>query len=292
MNKYLLKLEVKSFNLKYTLDCGQCFRWDKLYENDDDKYNPIYEYIGVISDRVVNIRQEGNSIYINSDKEDNLKEVIYQYFDLYTDYESLEKQISKVDNNIDIAVQNTTGIRILNQPIFETIISYIISSNNNISRIRKSVKAISTKYGTSTFFENKEYYLFPSIEQLALADIDNLLECGVGFRARYIIHTVQKILEEPKYIDKLKELSTAEVKEKLMKLNGIGPKVSDCIMLFSLNRREVFPIDVWIKRIMERIYFHKDMSLKEIESFAKDKFGSNSGIIQQHLFYNVREGRL
>ncbi len=292
MNKYLLKIDVKTFNLKYTLDCGQCFRWDKLYENEEDKLNLVYEYIGVISDRVVNITQKGDTIYVNSDKEDGLKEAISEYFDLYTDYEKLEEKISEIDCNVALAARNTNGIRILNQPVFETIISYIISANNNISRIRRSVNTISKKYGTKVNFENKEYYLFPTEEQLSLADIDNLLESGAGFRARYIKRTVEKILNEPGYIENLKPLSTCDVKEKLMMLDGVGPKVSDCILLFSLKRKEVFPIDVWIKRIMEKIYLGRKTSIKEIEKFAKDKFGENSGIVQQHLFYNVREGIL
>lgn len=290
MNKYLLKIDIKSFNLKYTLECGQCFRWTKLYEDESDKSNLIYGYIGVVSDRVVKIRQEGNTIYVDSDKEAGLKEVIYEYFDMYTDYEMLEKEISKTDSNVGLAVKNTSGIRILKQPVFETIISYIISANNNISRIRRSVDAISKKYGTSVTFENKEYYLFPTVEQLANADIDNLLACGVGFRARYIKRTVEKILDEKNYIEYLEKTSTAEAKEKLLQLDGVGPKVSDCILLFCLGRREVFPIDVWVKRVMEKIYFHKHTSIKEIGQFAKDKFGQNCGIIQQHLFYNVREG--
>lgn len=292
MNKYLLKIDVNTFNLKYTLECGQCFRWDRLFENEEDKSNLIYEYIGVISDRVVNMRQEGSSIYINSDKEDGLEASIYNYFDMFTDYGKLEKEISKIDTNIEEAVKNTSGIRILNQPVFETIISYIISANNNISRIRKSVNAISKKYGTKIFFEDKEYYLFPNEKQLAIADMDNLLEAGVGFRARYIRRAVEKILSEDGYIERLETLSTEEAKEKLIQLEGVGPKVSDCILLFSLKRKEIFPIDVWIKRIMEKIYFQKNVDIKEISKFAREKYGKNSGIVQEHFFYNVREGRL
>ena len=150
-------IEVTCFNLKYTLECGQCFRWNKI----DEDY-----YIGVIKDRVIKIKQKGNKLYFSSDNMNNLENVIYEYFDFNTNYINIEKRISKIDENVNNAVKNTSGIHILNQDFFETLISYIISANNNIPRISKSVNLISQKYGKKIIFENEEYYLFPTPNEL------------------------------------------------------------------------------------------------------------------------------
>jgi len=278
-----LCLKVDTFNLKFTLECGQCFRWKEVNTN---------TYIGVIQDRVIKIKQEREKLYIWSNKKDNLEEVTKDYFDLTKDYNKLEKEIVKIDDNIKQAVGFSSGIRILNQPLFETIISYIISANNNIKRISRSVDEISKMYGTKVDFEGEEYYLFPTIEQLAKCTNEELLKCGLGFRARYVVHDIEEFIQNPNIMENLGQMTTKEVQENLLKLMGIGPKVADCIMLFSLRKSEVFPVDVWVKRIMEKLYFKRNTSLKTIREFAKENYGENAGIIQQHLFYNVREGKM
>jgi len=278
-----LKLQVKCFNLKYTLECGQCFRWKVINEN---------EYIGVIYDRVIRIIQDGNTLFIWSNKKKNLKEVVEHYFDLKKDYEEIEANIAKIDNNIAKSLEYSSGIRILNQPLFETIISYIISANNNIKRISRSVDAISKRFGKEVEFEGEKYYLFPTLEELKGVTIDELLSDGTGFRARYIKHDIEYLENNPYFLDKIKKLNTEEATKVLSTLMGIGPKVADCILLFSLEKSEVFPIDVWVKRIMERLYFKENKSLKEIKKYASEKFGEYGGIVQQHLFHNIREGNI
>jgi len=281
----MLELKVKCFNLKYTLECGQCFRWKKIDNNKD-------RYIGVVKDRVIDIEQINNRIIVYSNDEENLEEIIKEYFDFNKDYESLEKRISLIDDNIKNSVNNTTGIRILNQELFETIISYIISANNNIKRISKSVDRISEMFGKKVIYDNKEYYLFPTLEELSKATDEHLLSCGVGFRARYIKSTVKKLLDDKSIIEKLPNMTTEKAREVLLQLPGIGPKVSDCILLFSLKKSEVFPVDVWVKRVMEKLYFKCNVSMKQISEYAKNNFGKDAGIIQQHLFHNVREGNI
>lgn len=281
----MLELKVKCFNLKYTLECGQCFRWKKVDDNKD-------RYIGVIKDRVIDIEQINNRIIVYSNKEENLELVVKEYFDLNKDYQQLEKKISAIDDNINKSVQNTTGIRILNQDLFEIIISYIISANNNIKRISKSVDKISEMFGKKVIYDSKEYYLFPTLEELSVATEEQLLSCGVGFRARYIKNTAQKLKEEKSILEQLPNMTTEMAKEILLEFPGIGPKVSDCILLFSLKKTEVFPIDVWVKRVMEKIYFKKNVTIKQIGEYAKQNFGEDGGIIQQHLFHNVREGNI
>ena len=278
-----LEIKVNCFNLKDTLECGQCFRWKCIDNN---------VYVGVIQDRVVKLEEQEGILRVWSNETKDLKEVIFEYLDLNTDYLEIEESIRKIDKNINKAVDYSSGIHILNQPLFETIISYVISANNNIKRISKSVNDISKKYGKKVLFENEEYYLFPTLEEIKNVTIDDLLECGTGFRARYIKKDIELLNENIELLEVLKKSSTMDAKEILLKFQGIGPKVADCILLFSLKRKEVFPVDVWVKRIMEKVYFKENTSLKEIEKYAKENFGQYAGIIQQHLFHNVREGNL
>ncbi len=275
-----LKIEVKYFNLKYTLECGQCFRWKEI-----DNY-----YVGVIKDRVIKIRQEDNTLYIRSNNVNDLEKVVREYFELDKDYKEIEERISKVDKYVKEAVKNTTGLRHLKQDFFETIISYIISANNNIPRISKSVNEISRRYGKEIEFDEEKYYLFPRPEDLKNVSIDEYRECGVGFRDKYIYNTVKKINDKEIDLDKMQWMETTELKKLLLTLMGIGPKVADCILLFSCSRQEVFPIDVWVERVMKKLYFEdKDVSKKQILEYSDKNFGKDAGIIQQHLFYNIRE---
>lgn len=285
-----LVLKVECFNLLDTLECGQCFRWKKISENSEDRYNS--EFVGVISDRVIRIRQQGNKIYVNSNVKENLKETIEYYFDLYNNYSKIESEIICLDDNIKEAVKNTSGIHILNQSTFETLISYIISANNNIPRIKKSIDEICRRYGKKVIFEDKEYYLFPTIEELGGVSQEEFKSCGVGFRDKYLFKTVSDLLENNIYAECNSKLTNAQLKKVLMSFVGVGPKVADCVMLFSYGRQDVFPIDVWVKRVMEKLYLKKESSLKEILEYAEDYFGSYAGIIQQHLFHNIRNGML
>ena len=278
-----LCINVECFNLKATLECGQCFRWKCTKEN---------EYVGVISDRVVKVRQEKNKLYFISNNMENLENVVRHYFDLDKDYLAIEKEIVKIDKHVKEAVKNSSGIRHLNQAFFECLISYIISANNNIPRISKSVNAISKEYGKKVFFANEEYYLFPTALELKDVTVDEYRKLGVGFRDRYIKDTVENILNGNFDVNSVNNLSTDLLRKELMKLKGVGQKVADCIMLFSCGREEVFPIDVWVERVMSLLYFKDNngsMKKKDIIEYANMHFGKNAGIIQQHLFSNMRE---
>lgn len=279
-----IEINVDCFNLKYTLECGQCFRWKKIEENC---------YVGIIKDRVIKIKQEGNRLYIKSNNYDNLEKVVREYFELDKDYKKIEERISKVDEYVKKAVKNTSGLRHLKQDIFETIISYIISANNNIPRISKSVNELSIRYGKEIVFENEKYYLFPTYQSLKDVTVDEYRKCGVGFRDKYIYNTVKKLNEGEINLENFESMSTNEIRETLLSLMGIGPKVADCILLFSCSRQEMFPIDVWVERVMRKLYFDdKEATKKEILQYANEHFGKDAGIIQQHLFYNIRENMI
>ena len=282
---YGISLKCECFNLKYTVECGQCFRWEKIDGTDN-------AYVGVIKDRVIKISQDGNILNIRSNNMENLERVVIDYFDLNVNYKKIEDDISKIDNNVKKAVRNTTGIRILNQDIFETLISFIISANNNIPRISKSIKDISKKYGTKVNFDGEEYYLFPTVTQLDGVTEEEYRKCGVGFRAKYIKNTVNDILNKKVDINSCKNLETKKLRELLMSMQGVGPKVADCILLFACQRKEVFPIDVWVERVMCLLYFketNKILKKREILEYANSNFGEYAGIVQQHLFHNIRE---
>ena len=278
-----LKIKVDCFNLKYTLECGQCFRW----KNNNDYY------VGVIKDRVIKIRQDRDYIYVRSNEQKDLEKVVKEYFELEKDYSSIEKRIASLDDYVKKALKNTSGMRHLKQDFFETIISYIISANNNIPRISKSVNEISKRYSKKIEFDDEEYYLFPTPEQLKDVTIDDYRACGVGFRDKYIYNTVKRINNKEIDLVKMQDMDTPSLRKELLSLMGIGPKVADCILLFSCGRQEVFPIDVWVERVMKKLYFNdENISKKEILKYASDNFGNDAGIVQQHLFYNIRENMI
>lgn len=280
-----ITIKVNFFNLKYTLECGQCFRWKEV----EDEENT---YIGVIKDRVIKIKQEGDKIFVRSNNMENLEQVVTEYFDLNKDYQKIEQEISSIDNHVKEAVKRSSGLRLLNQDFFETLISYIISANNNIPRISKSVNEISKRYGKKIIFENEEYYLFPTAKELENVSIDEYRKCGVGFRDSYIYSTVKDILEGKFDIYSINDKKTATLRKELLNLKGVGPKVADCILLFACGRGEVFPIDVWVERVMSVLYFKETngkMKKRDILEYAYNNFKDYAGIVQQHLFYNMRE---
>lgn len=281
---YTLK-NPECFNLKDIFTCGQCFRWQK---NEDNSYT------GIIKENVINIKQDEKNITIKSIGKDNIQELTTQYFDLNRDYKKIQNQLSQIDENMKISIKYGQGIRLLNQDLWETLISFIISANNNIPRIQKIIQRLSEAYGKPIEFEGKIYYTFPTPEELKDVTIETYRSLGLGFRDKRIYETTQKILNKEVDLYALEQNpNTQEVRETLLTLPGVGPKVADCILLFStLKRLEVFPIDVWVNRVMNELYIHGDenkISKKQIETIARQKFGNLAGLAQQYLFYWRRE---
>lgn len=278
--------KMNTFCLQHIFECGQCFRWNK--EKDGS-------YTGVFQNNVLNVKEEKNTITFQGICKQDIEKVVVEYFDLQRNYEEIQKILNKVDEPLKQSISYGKGIRLLNQDLWETIISFIISANNNIPRIKGIIERVSKQYGNKIEWREKEYYTFPSIEQLAKANIGELRALGLGFRDKYIYETTQMILKQEVDIEELQlEQETQKVKEMLLKLSGVGPKVADCIMLFStLKRLEVFPIDVWVRRVMNDLYIHhpqeEKVNKKEIEKLAKQKYGELAGIAQQYLFYWKRE---
>ena len=285
-----MELEIDSFELKDVFECGQCFRWNRE-ENGS--------YTGVTTKCVINVEKTKSKIVFDVKpfskmSDEDIKNHIIRYFDLDRDYSKLRKKIASVDDNLKVATKYGKGIRILNQELWETIISFIISANNNIPRIKGIIERMSEKYGKKISFNGKTYYSFPTPKELSKATVEDLRKLGLGFRDKRIYETTKLIASGEVDLKKLYKLNTADARDKLLELQGVGPKVADCILLFSdLKRFDVFPIDVWVRRVMNELYIHnKDenkVSKKEIEKIANEKFGDYKGLAQQYLFYWKRE---
>ena len=248
--QYILK-NAKSFELKDIFDCGQCFRWNK--ESDES-------YTGVFKQNVINVKKQGQDVYFKGICSGDIKNVVTYYFDLERDYENIKKTLSKVDINMKTSIEYGKGIRILNQDLWETIISFIISANNNIPRIKGIIEKLSKTYGNEIIWNNNKYYTFPSVNQLKDVTIEQYRKLGLGFRDIRLYETTQMILNKEIDLEYLKEeKDTLKVREELLKLSGVGPKVADCILLFSeLKRFDVFPIDVWVRRVMNDLYIKEE----------------------------------
>lgn len=276
-----------SFEPKHVFECGQCFRWNEQKNG---------SYIGVFGNNVMRVKKDNNKIVFRGICEDNIQKVCEEYFDLKRDYTEIKNKLSSLDEFLKESIKYGSGIRILNQDLWECIISFIISANNNIPRIKKIIERISCKYGNKIEFEGNCYYTFPSIEQLSHANVEDLRELGLGFRDVRVYNTTKMILEKQVDLHRLESLNNSnEIREELLKLDGVGPKVADCIMLFStLKRLDVFPIDVWVRRVMNELYIKAEdetkINKKDITKLAEDKYKDLAGIAQQYLFYWKREG--
>ena len=298
VNKFKME-NLKDFKLAHILENGQCFRWDRIEEQNDSAF------IGVVSNNVFKISEKekeilGNDnlevikltdIYVETTMEETAaKKFLEEYFNLSENYEDIKKKYSENYESLKKATEFAYGLRILKQDEFETIISFIISANNNIKRIKKIINNISMKCGKKIEFEGKEYFGFPSIEELIKLKEEDFKSLGAGFRAKYLESTVNKIYSDnlEKYIEKLNNLSNKELEKELLNLKGVGPKVANCIMLFGFNRIDSFPIDVWVKRVMQEEFFGgEEVSNKKIEEFANTLY--KKGLAQQYLFYWRRE---
>ena len=283
--KYILENQ-ESFELKDIFDCGQCFRWNIQEDG---------SYIGVFGKNVLNVQKNKNQIIFEGVCEKDIKQTVEKYFDLERNYEAIKTKLSKIDDNMKTSIEYGKGIRILNQDLWETIISFIISANNNIPRIKGIIERLAEKYGDEIEYNGKKYYTFPTREQLKDVTVDEYRKLGLGFRDIRLYETTKMILNNEVDLIKMRNNpNTIEVREELLKLSGVGPKVADCILLFSdLKRFEVFPIDVWVRRVMNDLYIkQKDenkVSKKQIEKIAEEKFGNLAGLAQQYLFYWRRE---
>ncbi len=267
-----MKLYVKDFDLKQSITSGQFFRYE--FKND-------YYYI-ILKDRIVKIKQIDDYIIVDSNNMRNIKETVESFFSLDIDYNKINDILINKDNSIKDIIRASIGYKIQRMDPFETVISYIISANNSVNNIRNCVNKISNKYGKKILFENNYYYLFPTKEELKNITLEELIEMKLGFRAKYVKTIIDKINCNEFDLDIINKMSSKEALSYLMKENGIGLKVASCILLFSYSRYDVYPIDIWVKKIMkERFNIEKE---KDIKEYMENKYKDYSGLVIQYLF--------
>lgn len=262
---------IDHFDLEQTFLCGQCFRWDKTEDG---------VFYGVVADNAVKAYyHDPKTIFIESSNPD----LVFwsHYLNFSCDYNKAEEDLSK-DKILGPCIKLGQGIRILRQDLWETLISFIISANNNIPRIKRIIDNLCRLYGERIDFDGKTFYGFPKPETLANLELSDFAEIRAGFRDKYILDAAKKVVSGEVDLSKIPKLSNNEAKAELMKIKGVGTKVADCILLFSLGRHDVFPLDVWTKRILTEVY---GITEKDIPDFIKSTFGNNAGLAQQYLYY-------
>lgn len=260
----MLDLILNNFDLYQIANSGQCFRMHEIHQN-------VYQTIAF--NRILNIEALGNSVFRFYCDEDEFYQLWYEYFDLGTDYSEFIEKISSDDHYLTKAANYASGIRILKQEPWETLVSFIISQRKNIPAIKKSVELLCQKYGQEI---GDNIFSFPTASTLSKLSIEELNMCSLGYRSKYIFNTAQSIDNGILRLNDLYHQSDMDILEKLCTLSGVGNKVANCIMLFAYHRINAFPIDVWIERVLKDEY-NNQFNLLQYDGFA--------GVIQQYMFY-------
>ena len=264
-------------DLENTLTCGQIFRYQQEIDN---------SFTVVISDRVINLKYDNYKLYVKSNKLDNLENVIREYLDLDRDYKSIMDKIRVMDSTLAKYLDNSLGLKMIKQDKLECIISYIISQNNSVRNIQMSLNMLSEAYGEKVEFLNKEYYLFPKLDRLASLSLEDFRKCKVGFRDKYLVGIIESINNGSFDLNMIDTLNTEEALQYLINFKGIGMKVASCILLFSYQRFDVYPVDTWVKKFMEDNY--NIVGEKNIREYCKKTYGEYSGLAIQFMFNSKR----
>jgi N-glycosylase/DNA lyase len=275
--------------LDVTLCCGQVFRWDKVGD----------WWYGVANDKVFKARQCGNKLeYVNVKRE-----FIEHYFGLDEDLKKIRDTINK-DPHISKALDAFWGLRLIRQDPWECLVSYICATYKGIPAIKNMLQKISRMFGEKVVFEGCEFYTFPQTQKLANATLKNIEQCGLGYRAKYLLETSKLIFENNVELERLKQLPYEQAKKELCNFPGVGPKVADCVLLFSLGKHEAFPVDVWMKRVILNHYKQKLPSVlahklssqaglsnseyAKLNEFGRNYFGEDAGYAQEYLYHYER----
>jgi N-glycosylase/DNA lyase len=283
-----MRLDVP-FDLDFSLCCGQIFRFRKIGD----------WWYGVAAENVFKIRQCGDLLEFKGVDE----EFVRHYFGLNDDLEKIANCVAK-DNYIKIALHQFEGLRIVRQVPWECLISFICATYKSIPAIEQMLNKLSTKFGEKKSFDGMEFYVFPTMKNLAYASEKGLHECGLGYRAKYVQATAKKIHEEKIKLEQFGSLPYLEARKCLEEFPGVGLKVADCVLLFSLEKLEAFPVDVWVKRIVlnhyssllpaelvKKLSSHDSLTKGEYEkvnSFGRNYFGQYAGYAQEYLFHYER----
>ncbi len=286
-SEYIIR-NINSFELNHIFDCGQCFRWN---------VQPDWSYTWIFWNTVLNVQKKLNSIIFKWIVDWDIKTIVNEYFDIDRDYNKIKTQLSKVDTYMKESIEYWHGIRLLNQNLRETIISFIISANNNIPRIKWIIERLSQKYWTEITRNWQQYFTFPTVEQLKDVSVQDYRKLWLWFRDQRLYETTRTVLNWKIDLNSLYQKDTESVKNELLCLSWIWPKVADCILLFSdLKRLEAFPIDVRVRRVMNQLYFHNPdecvINKNQIQKLAREKFWNYAWLAQEYLFYRARTKKL
>ena len=292
MNKIIFH-NVRDCNLDHIFKCGQCFRWETVNAEltssvpENIKSECIQRYVGIANKHaaIVEYNTKSRDLKVTGS---GSEEFWHHYFDLDRDYGKIKETLISNDETIAEAINFGNGIRILNQDLWETILSFLISQNNNIPRIKGCINNLSLHFGEEIPESKKigdlinadfKAYSLPSPEIIAELDVEDLSPIRLGYRAKYIVNSAKQVLDK----------GMPQNYEDLLELTGIGPKVANCIALFGLSERQSFPIDVWVRRVMNHVYGLPEGDFRAISEFAASTFGILGGYAQQYLFYYMRE---
>ena len=267
-----MRIKNADFDLIHTFECGQCFRWNKD-ENDN--------YIGVVGNSVITVKQENDIFEFDCIDEP----LINSYFDFDKNYGEIKNKLSLLDDVLKKAIPSGHGIRLLKQNPWEALVSFIISANNNIPRIKKIIESLCLNFGKEIVYNNKIYYSFPDANVLSKVSTEQLDVIKSGFRAKYILDAAKKVSDGIVNLNEVYDMDTSSAREYLKQIKGVGNKVADCILLFAYQKYDVFPKDVWIKKVLNDLY---GVDEKNFDSFVIEHFGDLAGFAQQYLFYYMR----
>jgi N-glycosylase/DNA lyase len=263
------------FQLDRTVSCGQAFRWR---QNEGFWYAPV-------GDKVWKVRQEGDTLWYEGPTEEEL----IRYFGLDIPLGTILDEID-TDPLIHAAIEQCRGLRIIRQDPWECLISYICATCANIPGIMLRIENISMKYGRNLELDGQVFHTFPEAERLNKEGICAVRACKVGYRDAYICKAAEMAANDPHWAEKIADMQYSQAHQTLMMLNGVGPKVADCVLLFAFEKYEAFPVDVWIERILRTKYLGgtRKLSYKQAGGFARDHFGQYAGYAQEYLF-GIRE---
>jgi len=263
----MIKQIIEDFDLQQVAASGQCFRMNPI-GNDT--------YAVVAGSSYIEVSQNGSEFIFYCD-EGEFENIWWEYFDFGQDYGKMKASVDTTDLYMEEAIKYGAGVRILKQDLWEIIVTFIISQQNNIPRIKKCVESICTYFGEEKVnFKGETYYTFPSIKTLAKLPEDGLKACNLGYRSKYILKTARMIYEGEISLDTIRKMDYEMSKSELLKLFGVGTKVAECICLYGLYHIEAFPIDTHVKQILEKHY---------PDGFPFERYQGYAGILQQYMFY-------
>ncbi len=295
-NNNIYIINEKEFVPKNIFENGQAFRWDKVDKGYDIIAGRHYSHVRKLNNEEIKLLGDYDDVVIleNGGTLEDYNNFWKNYFDMDRDYSKLRKSFISYDKYLKEACEFGVGLRVLKQDLLEMIISFIISANNQIPRIKTSIAKICELVGDKIYSKDgKDYYAFPTLEQLSTLTVEQLRDVvRVGYRAEYIVNTIRMIKDNEVSLDKISSLPYEEAHKELCKLQGVGPKVADCILLFGDSRDEAFPVDTWVIKLMNEYYLDNVKSMKKIKEAGATIFKDKAGLAQQYLFFYARENKV